>query len=131
MSGSLQSYLFISTALFSIGIFGLLSRRNLVAMLISLELILNSAGLNFVAFNRFARTADAGQVGRRLAAAGDDLAHGVERALLGAAAGAEGDREIGRLELGQLVAHRAQLLGPFRRLRRIELDAEIMSVHCF
>ena len=53
MSGSLQSYLFISTAMFSLGIFGLLMRRNLIAMLISLELILNSASLNFVAFNRF------------------------------------------------------------------------------
>ena len=53
MSQSLQSYLLISTALFSIGLFGLLSRRNLVAILISLELILNSASLNFVAFNKF------------------------------------------------------------------------------
>ncbi len=53
MSQSLQSYLFISSALFSLGVFGLLMRRNLVAMLISLELILNSASLNFVAINRF------------------------------------------------------------------------------
>ncbi|MBI4432583.1 MAG: NADH-quinone oxidoreductase subunit NuoK [Candidatus Omnitrophica bacterium] len=50
---SLSSYLLISAALFSIGVFGLLSRRNLVAILISLELILNSASLNFVAFNKF------------------------------------------------------------------------------
>ena len=50
---SLQSYLTISAALFSIGIFGLLARRNLVALLISLELILNSASINFLAFNRF------------------------------------------------------------------------------
>ena len=35
------------------GIFGLLMRRNLVAMLISLELILNSANINFLAFNKF------------------------------------------------------------------------------
>ena len=53
LSGSLQSYFLISTALFSLGILGLLMRRNLVAMLISLELILNSASLNFVALNRF------------------------------------------------------------------------------
>ncbi len=53
MSSSLQSYLLLSSALFSIGVFGLLARRNLVAMLISLELILNSASINFVAFNRF------------------------------------------------------------------------------
>jgi NADH:ubiquinone oxidoreductase subunit K len=52
-SQSLQSYLLISSALFSIGVFGLLFRRNLVAILISLELILNSASINFVAFNKF------------------------------------------------------------------------------
>ena len=53
MSHSLESYLFISAALFSIGIFGVLTRRNLVAMLISLELILNSVSISFMAFNRF------------------------------------------------------------------------------
>ena len=53
ISQNLGSYLFVSTALFSLGIFGLLLRRNLVAVLISLELILNSANINFVAFNRF------------------------------------------------------------------------------
>lgn len=53
MSQSLQSYLLISSLLFSLGVFGLLFRRNLVAILISLELILNSASLNFVAFNKF------------------------------------------------------------------------------
>lgn len=53
MSQSLQTYLLISAALFSIGVFGVLSRRNLVAMLISLELILNSASISFMAFNRF------------------------------------------------------------------------------
>ena len=53
MSQSLYSYLLISCLLLGLGIYGLLARRNLVAMLISLELILNSASLNFVAFNRF------------------------------------------------------------------------------
>ncbi|MBI2095624.1 MAG: NADH-quinone oxidoreductase subunit NuoK [Candidatus Omnitrophica bacterium] len=53
MSQSLESYLFISSALFAAGVYGMLARRNLVALLISLELILNSASLNFVAFNRF------------------------------------------------------------------------------
>ncbi len=53
ISQSLQSYLVVSTALFSIGVFGLLFRRNLVALLISLELILNSASINFLAFNKF------------------------------------------------------------------------------
>ena len=53
MSQSLTSYPFISAALFSIGLFGVLTRRNLVAMLISLELILNSVSISFMAFNRF------------------------------------------------------------------------------
>lgn len=53
MSQSLSTYLLLSAALFSIGVYGLLTRRNLVAVLISLELILNSASLNFMAFNRF------------------------------------------------------------------------------
>ena len=53
MAESLSSYLLISSALFAFGIFGLLARRNLIAILISLELILNSASLNFMAFNKF------------------------------------------------------------------------------
>ena len=53
MSESLSSYLVISSALFCLGIFGVLMRRNLVAMLISLELILNSVNINFLAFNKF------------------------------------------------------------------------------
>lgn len=53
MSQSLESYLLISSALFAIGVFGLLARRNLIAILISLELILNSANINLLAFNKF------------------------------------------------------------------------------
>ena len=56
MSNSLSSYLLVSAALFSIGIFGVLTRRNLVAMLISLELVLNSVSVSFMAFNRFVFT---------------------------------------------------------------------------
>lgn len=53
ISDSLNSYLIVSAALFSLGVFGVLMRRNLVAMLISLELILNSVNLNFLAFNKY------------------------------------------------------------------------------
>jgi len=53
IASSLQSYFVISSALFALGIFGLLLRRNLIAMLIALELVLNSASLNFVAINKF------------------------------------------------------------------------------
>ena len=49
----LYHFLFISTALFFIGIFGFFTRKNLVTMLMSIELILNSVNLNFIAFNKY------------------------------------------------------------------------------
>ena len=49
----LNSYLFISAALFSIGLFGVMTRRNGIAVLMGVELILNAANINFVAFSRF------------------------------------------------------------------------------
>jgi NADH-quinone oxidoreductase subunit K len=49
----LYHVLFISSALFFIGTYGFLTRRNLITMLMSLELILNSVNLNFVAFNKW------------------------------------------------------------------------------
>ena len=44
--------LLIGHALFSVGIYGLLTRRNAIALLLSIELILNAAALNFVVFSR-------------------------------------------------------------------------------
>jgi len=49
----LYQLLFISTALFFIGIYGFLTRRNLITMLMSIELILNSVNINFIAFNKY------------------------------------------------------------------------------
>jgi len=49
----LETYLFIALVLFGIGLYGVLSRRNLIAVLISVELLLNAASINFMAFNRF------------------------------------------------------------------------------
>ncbi len=46
-------FLVLSTILFFAGIYGFITRRNLLAMLISLELILNSTDINFAVFNRF------------------------------------------------------------------------------
>jgi NADH-quinone oxidoreductase subunit K len=43
----------LSALLFFIGVFGFVTRRNLVAMLISVELILNAVDLNFAVINRF------------------------------------------------------------------------------
>ena len=45
--------LFVSTALFFIGMYGLFTRRNTITMLMSIELILNSVNINFVVFNKY------------------------------------------------------------------------------
>ena len=50
---SLQSYLVNAAILFSMGIYGVITRKNAVAILMGIELILNSANINFIAFNRF------------------------------------------------------------------------------
>ena len=50
---NLQVYLLVSSLLFSLGIYAVVSRRNAVAILMGIELILNSANINLVAFNRF------------------------------------------------------------------------------
>jgi NADH:ubiquinone oxidoreductase subunit K len=50
---SLQSYLLLSALLFSIGLAGALTRRNAILVLIGIELMLNAANLNFIAFWRF------------------------------------------------------------------------------
>ncbi len=49
----LTHILFVSTALFFIGMYGLFTRRNLITILMSIELILNSVNINFVAFNKY------------------------------------------------------------------------------
>ena len=50
---NLASYLIISFALLIAGITVMISRKNLVAILLGVELILNSAALNFVSYTRF------------------------------------------------------------------------------
>lgn len=47
-----QCFFVLSAILFFIGVFGFVTRRNLIAMLISVELILNAVDINFAAFNR-------------------------------------------------------------------------------
>jgi NADH:ubiquinone oxidoreductase subunit K len=51
--GHIEVYLLVALCLFVLGLFGLMSRPGFVSMLISIELILNGAGLNFMAFNTF------------------------------------------------------------------------------
>lgn len=50
---TLQSYLVISAVLFLLGLFAILCRRNAVAVLMGIELIVNASGINLVAFNHF------------------------------------------------------------------------------
>ena len=49
----IEQILFISTALFFIGVYGLFTRRNMITMLMAVELILNSVNINFVSFNKY------------------------------------------------------------------------------
>lgn len=50
---TLAHYLSLAFILFAIGLYGLLSRRHLVGMLISIELMLNAANINLIAFSSF------------------------------------------------------------------------------
>ena len=50
---SLTSYLVISLLLFIVGIMVMIARKNIVAILLGIELILNAAALNFVAYSRY------------------------------------------------------------------------------
>src|ERR1039457_5619836 len=49
----LTHILLVSTALFFIGMYGFFTRRNMITMLMSIELILNSVNINFIAFNKY------------------------------------------------------------------------------
>lgn len=53
-----QCFIVLSAILFFIGVFGFVTRRNLIAMLISVELVLNAVDLNFAAFNRILHPAE-------------------------------------------------------------------------
>jgi NADH:ubiquinone oxidoreductase subunit K len=55
----LNGYLLISALLFSIGLAGAVTRRNAIVVLIGIELMLNAANLNFIAFWRFSRNPEA------------------------------------------------------------------------
>jgi NADH-quinone oxidoreductase subunit K len=57
----LEHYLIVSGLLFSIGVLGVLIRRNAIMILLSIEIMLNAVNLSFVAFSRFSSNLD-GQV---------------------------------------------------------------------
>jgi len=50
---TLQSCLLLAFLLFAIGVYGVLTRRNAIGILISMELMLNAANINFIAFAHF------------------------------------------------------------------------------
>lgn len=53
MDLSILWYLVPSVIMFACGVYGFITRKNMIAMLISIELILNSSDLNFMIFNRY------------------------------------------------------------------------------
>lgn len=53
MQVGLNHFLIISSLLFSLGIFGVVTRRNAVMVLMGIELMLNAANINFIAFARY------------------------------------------------------------------------------
>ena len=61
MNVGLEHYLIVSALLFALGLLGVVARRNLLVMFMSLELMLNAANLALVAFSRFNRNLD-GQI---------------------------------------------------------------------
>ena len=53
MHVGLSHYLILSALLFSLGIYGVITRRNAIMVLMGIELILNAANINFIAFSHF------------------------------------------------------------------------------
>lgn len=53
MTIGLTEYLIVSALLFCLGLFGIITRRNAIMVLMGLELVLNSANINFVAFAKY------------------------------------------------------------------------------
>ena len=49
----LEAYLLVAAAMFAIGLFGVMTRRNLLPIVISIELMANAANLNLVAYSRY------------------------------------------------------------------------------
>lgn len=59
----LSAYLFLSAVIFSLGLYGALARKNAIAILLGVELMLNAVNINLVSFWRYGETAQmAGQV---------------------------------------------------------------------
>lgn len=57
---SLSDFVIVSAMLFGVGIYGLVTKRNALRLLFAVELLINAANLNFVAFSQYAPFAAAG-----------------------------------------------------------------------
>ncbi len=62
MTIGIQHFLVLSAVLFSIGVFTILTQRNAVRVLMGVELVLNAASLNFVAFSYYSPSGITGQI---------------------------------------------------------------------
>jgi NADH-quinone oxidoreductase subunit K len=62
MTVGLQHFLVVAAVLFALGVYVVVTRRNAVAVLMGVELILNAANVNFVAFSRYGTAGLDGQV---------------------------------------------------------------------
>jgi NADH-quinone oxidoreductase subunit K len=62
MQVGLTHFLFVSTILFSLGIYAIVTRKNAILVLMGIELMLNAANINFVAFSKFGNFGLGGQV---------------------------------------------------------------------
>jgi len=62
MAVGLNHYLILAAILFCLGIYTVCTRKNAVAILMGIELVLNAAGLNLIAFSHFSDTGLHGQV---------------------------------------------------------------------
>ena len=61
MAIALSDYLIVSALLFAVGIYGLLTKRNAMRLVFAVEILVNSANINFIAFNRYLWPAAVGQ----------------------------------------------------------------------
>jgi len=61
MTVSLTDYLIVSALMFGVGIYGLVTKRNAMRLVFSVEILVNAANINFIAFNRFLWPAALGQ----------------------------------------------------------------------
>ena len=61
MAVALTDYLTVSALLFGVGVYGLVTKRNAMRLVFSVEILVNAANINFIAFNRFLWPAALGQ----------------------------------------------------------------------